>query len=46
MPVQVVGRVHRRQERKRSFLGVAVALVIDVVEDQAVEAEGLQALER
>ena len=45
MPVQIVGRVHGRQEWERPFLGVAVGLVIDVVEDQAIHAEGIQALE-
>jgi hypothetical protein len=45
VPIQIVGWVHRRQEREGPFLGVAVGLVIDVVEDQAVHAEGLQALE-
>lgn len=45
MPVQIVGWVHGWQEWKRPFLGVAVGLVIDVVEDQAIHAEGIQALE-
>ena len=45
MPVQIVGRVHRRKERERSFVGVAVGLVVDVVEDQAVDVERFQALE-
>src|SRR3954447_16828423 len=43
--LQVVGRIHRRQERERPFLGVAVRFVIDVVEDQAVQAERVKALE-
>ena len=46
MPIQVVGRVHRRQEGKRPLLGVAVGLVVDVVEDQSVDVEGRQALDR
>lgn len=42
---KVVGGVHRGQERKGPFLGIAVALVINVVEHQAVDAHGAQALE-
>jgi hypothetical protein len=37
-----VGRVHRRQEGERPLLGIAVAFVVDVVEDQPVEAERLE----
>ena len=39
MPREVVGRVHGREEREGSLLGVAVALVVDVVEHEAIEGE-------
>ena len=43
---EVVGWVHRGEERKGAFLGIAVALVINVVEHEAVDAHGAQALKR
>jgi len=43
---EVVGGVHRGQERKGPFLGIAVALVINVVEHEAVDAHGAQSLQR
>ena len=43
---EVVSGVHRGQERKGAFLGVAVALVINVVEHEAVDAHGPQSLKR
>jgi hypothetical protein len=33
---EVLGRVHRRQERKRAFVGITVALIIDVVKNEAI----------
>ena len=45
MAVQVVGWVHHRKEGEWPLVGVTVGLVIDVVEDQAVHAEGPQPLE-
>jgi hypothetical protein len=33
---EVLGRVHRRQERERAFVGITVALVIDVVKNEAI----------
>ena len=37
-------RVDRGQERKRSLLRVAIALVVDVVEDQTIQTQRSQAL--
>ncbi len=33
---EVLGRVHRRQERERAFVGIAVAFVIDVIKNEAI----------
>jgi hypothetical protein len=38
-------RVHGGQERERTFVGIAVALVIDVVEDEAVDPHRSESLE-
>jgi hypothetical protein len=42
---EVVGGVHRRQERERALVGVAVAFVVDVVEDKAVDRHRPQPLQ-
>ena len=42
---EVLGWVHRGQERERTLLGIAIGLVVDVVEHQAVDPHGPQTLE-
>ena len=42
---EIDSRVHRGQERERAFVGIAVALVIDVVEDEAVDPHRSESLE-
>jgi len=38
---EIDSRIHGRQERERALLGVAVALVVDVVEREAVQPQRL-----
>ena len=42
---EIVGGVHRRQERERALVGIAVAFVVDVVEDEAVDRQRPQPLQ-
>lgn len=42
---EIGGGVHRRQERERALVGIAVAFVVNVVEDEAVDCQRSQPLQ-